>query len=392
MSRIIRWTSWMVALAWCSPLLAGVAGLETAGVEYVTVPDEIRLEIHQVSRDAPLVHDKPAAGRIFVEWEERDDVHPEWQVENYPVIAEIRGPDDEALFPEISDRVWRPEIYSDEERRLGEHSLNLFDWTPTRGASPTEFTATVRPENPYPETAEPEPESVDHTMEYAARHSELLVFDYYIAEHAEWADGADDRTIDLTLQAAQLQQTFLNQVLPIARVVGRFQGSYNTARPICEFRSCDENGGKEQRSALFRLFHEHISARSVAHVIVSYHPPSMGGGGQAWGPFEQPPSLIARPGESIPSDADSSLQRNGRENRNMIIMSSYAHSEALGPAFLQTPLVEHEFGHVFALPHTPYYDESTDEVCPAFQNEDAAGIAGMRIALDGTTGRQKSTE
>ena len=96
-------------------------------------PEDIRLEIHQVSRDAPLVHGKPAAGRIFVEWEERDDVHPAWQVLNYPVVAEIRDNRDEPVFPELSARVRRPDLLSDEDRRLGEHSLNLFDWTPTPG-------------------------------------------------------------------------------------------------------------------------------------------------------------------------------------------------------------------------------------------------------------------
>ncbi|MGB5473613.1 MAG: efflux RND transporter periplasmic adaptor subunit [Gammaproteobacteria bacterium] len=44
MSRSIQWTIRMIALAWCSSLLAGADGLETAGVEYVTVPDEIRLD------------------------------------------------------------------------------------------------------------------------------------------------------------------------------------------------------------------------------------------------------------------------------------------------------------------------------------------------------------
>ena len=363
-------------------------------------PEDIRLEIHQVSRDAPLVHGKPAAGRIFVEWEERDDVHPAWQVLNYPVVAEIRDNRDEPVFPELSARVRRPDLLSDEDRRLGEHSLNLFDWTPTPGASPTEFTATVRPENPYPETAEPEPESVDHTMEYAARHSELLVFDYYIAEHAEWADGADDRTKHYVLLAAQHQQTFMNQIFPIARVVGRYQGSYNIARLLCELPSevysCAENEG--DLMALFQLFYEHISARSVAQVIVSYHPSSLGGTGRTYAPFDQPASLIARPGEASRSGVTApelgTLRRADRENRNMIVMSTSPLPDGVIPGLVTTPLIEHEFGHVFALPHTPYVDDGEHRraVCDAFRDQDAAGIDGMRIALDGTIGWQKSTE
>lgn len=327
-------------------------------------PEELRLEIHQVSRDAPLVKDKPAAGRIFVEWEERDDVHPSWQVLNYPVRAEITDLDDNPVFPEIADRARRPDVISDEERRLGKHSLNLFDWTPTSGSLPMHFIAKVEPANPYPETADLEPATVDHTMQYAGEHSDLLVFDYYLAEHAEWSEGADERARYYALLAAQQQQTYMNQVFPIARVVGRFQGSYNIARTICELPKifgkelCDENAGNMM--ALLRLFHEHISARSVAHVIVSYHPSSLGGSGRTYAPFDQPSTLIAGPGEAskahLPAPDLATLRLENRENRNMIVMSSSPLPSGVIPGFVTAPLIEHEFGHVFALPHTPYVD------------------------------------
>ncbi|AKH44340.1 hypothetical protein WYH_03321 (plasmid) [Croceibacterium atlanticum] len=365
-------------------------------------PEQLRLEIHQVSRDAPLVKGKPAAGRIFVEWEERDDVHPSWQVLNYPVLAEITDLDDNPVFPEIADRARRPDVISDEERRLGEHSLNLFGWTPGSGSLPMHFTARVKPANPYPETAEPEPATVDHTMQYAAEHSDLLVFDYYLAEHAEWADGADERAKHYALLAAQQQQTYMNQIFPVARVVGRYQGSYNIARPICELPDaldwvfCDQDAGN--LSALLRLFHEHVSARSVAHVIVSYHPPSLGGSGKTSVPFDQPSTLIARPGETgkahLPAPDLASLRLPGVENRNVIVMSSSPLPSGVIPGFVTAPLIEHEFGHVFALPHTPFVDDGAHraEVCNSLRNAKVPGIDGMRIALDGTTGWQKSSE
>ncbi|USA38407.1 Ig-like domain-containing protein [Pelagerythrobacter marinus] len=379
-----------------------LAGDYRMSISTLVEPDELRLEIHQVSRDAPLIKDKPAAGRIFVEWEERDDIDPAWQVLNYPVVAEITDLDDNTVFPEIAERARRPDLISDEERRLGKHALNLFDWTPTSGSLPMHFTAKVKPANPYPETADPEPAKVDHTMQYAAEHSDLLVFDYYLAEHAEWSQGADDRTRHYALLAAQQQQTYMNQVFPIARVVGRFQGSYNIARTICELprifdrELCDENAG--DMMALFRLFHEHVSARSVAHVIVSYHPPSLGGAGKTYAPFDQPSTLIARPGETakahLPAPDLAALRLANRENRNMIVMSSGPLPDGVVPGIVTAPLIEHEFGHVFALPHTPYVEgrEHRAEVCDAYRDRKAPGIDGMRIALDGTTGWQKSSE
>lgn len=371
-------------------------------------PEELRLEIHQVTRDAPLVKDKPAAGRIFVEWEEREDIHPAWQVFNYPVLAEITDYKDEPVFPQITDRVRRPDLLSYEERRLGEHSLNLFDWTPISGSLTSHFKAKVEPANPYPETTELEPETVEHTMQYAAQHSDVLVFDYYLAEHAEWADGADERARHYAILAAQKQQTFMNQIFPVARVVGRFQGSYNIARLFCEIPDierpeilnvnlfCDENAGN--MTALLRLFHEHISARSVAHVIVSYHPPSLDGSGKTSAPFDQPSTLIARPGEAsnahLPAPDLATLRLAGVENRNMIVMSASPLPNSVIPAIAIAPLIEHEFGHVFALPHSPYVDdgEHRAEVCDSLEDAGAEGIDGMRIALDGTTGWQKSSE
>jgi len=371
-------------------------------ISTIVDPEKLRLEIHQVSRDAPLVKDKPAAGRIFVEWDERDDVDPSWQVLNYPVLAEITDLDDNPVFPEIADRVRRPDVITDEERRLGEHSVNLFDWSPTRGSLPTHFTAKVRPANPYPETAKLEPATVNHTMQYAAEHSDLLLFDYYLAEHAEWADGADERARHYALLAAQQQQAYMNQAFPVARVVGRYQGSYNIARPICELPAtldrlfCDQDAGN--MVALLRLFHEHISARSVAHVIVSYHPPSLDGAGRTYAPFDQPSTLIARPGEPskahLPAPELATLRLGNRENRNMIVLASSPLPDGVIPGFATAPLIEHEFGHIFALPHTPYVDDKGHraEVCDAFLNAKAPGIDGMRIALDGTTGWQKSSE
>lgn len=371
-------------------------------ISTIVEPEKLRLEIHQVSRDAPLVKEKPAAGRIFVEWEERDDVDPSWQVLNYPVLAEITDLDDNPVFPEIAKRVRRPDVITDEERRLGEHSLNLFDWSPTSGSLPTHFTAKVKPANPYPETAELEPATVDHTMKYAAQHSDLLVFDYYLAEHAEWSEGADERAKHYALLAAQEQQTYLNQFLPVARVVGRYQGTYNIARAVCGLPDafdkyfCGQDAGN--LSALLRLFHEHVAVRSVAQVIVSYHPPSIGGSGRTSAPFEQPAGLIAGPGEELdpnPSESDLALFLDPESpSRSMIVMSSGPLPTGVIPGFVTAPLIEHEFGHVFALPHVPYVEDKAHraEVCDAYRNTKAPGIDGMRIALDGTTGWQKSSE
>ncbi|MDF2094354.1 Ig-like domain-containing protein [Aquibaculum arenosum] len=374
----------------------------TFSVSTVIDPEDLRLEIHQVSKNAPLIKGKPAAARVFVEWYEREDVNPAWQVLRYSLEAEIRDYRDRTIFPEMSETIKRTDVLTEEDYRLGRHAVNLFGWTPSSGSLPTTFIAHIKPQDPWPEDVEPEPLQVSLGMQYPLNQSDLLLFDYYVAEHAEWSEeGADADTIMAVQAAARREQAFLNQILPVPRVVGRYQGSYNIARLACEIPGlshlvCDENKG--DLMALFSLFYEHISARSIADVIVSYHPPSLGGTGRAYVPFDQAPSLIARPGETRGSSAaDPALQalhRSDRVNRNMIVMSTSPLRGHTAPAIVDVPLVAHEFGHVFALPHTPYADDGAHraEICEAYGRSAAEDIDGMRIALDGATGWQKSSE
>ena len=133
-------------------------------------------------------------------------------------------------------------------------------------------------------------------------------------------------------------------------------------------------------------------------MLVSYHPPSLEGTGAAFALYEQPGSLIYRPGEPHrPGEAHpyvETLRRSDRGNRNMVVMSTSTVPGGLLPAIVTVPLIAHEVGHVFALPHSPYADDGAHraEICDSYRNSTAAGINGMRIALSGETGWQKSSE
>ena len=374
----------------------------TFSVSTMVAPEEMRFGIYQVSRDSPLVYGKPAVARIELDWEELEDIHPDWQVLDYPVLAEVLDTRETTIFPEIYHRVERPDQYNDEDRRLGEHTLNLFGWTPTRARDPRDFRAEVRPANPYPEDVEIAPEVVEKWVEYAARHTDLLTIGYYIAEHAEWGDGGPSQDMTLHIHhGMRRERTFINQMFPVARVAAYFQGSYNVEELVCSLpklseRYCPQN--HQNLGMLFQLFDEHLSAHSTADVLVSYHPPSLEGTGAAFALYEQPGSLIYRPGEPHrPGEAHpdvETLRRSDRGNRNMVVMSTSTVPGGLLPAIVTVPLIAHEVGHVFALPHSPYADDGAHraEICDSYQNTTAAGIDGMRIALSGDTGWQKSSE
>lgn len=379
-------------------------------------PDTLELDIHQVARNATLVHGKPAAARLFFEWEEDEDIHPLWQVLTADVEVEILDEEEKPIFPKTTGKVTRPDQLTKEDRRLGKHSLDVFGWTPGAAREPRGAVALVRPEEPYPEDTEPEPHIAEQSLAYAERHASRMSFDYFIAEHSEWAEnGPDDQTVGLIARAAQKDREFSNQWLPVARVTGHYRGRYSLKDTVCqvpglEWVVCEEGfafwdsptnlSRQGDFSALLQLFHEHIAARSSADIMVSYHPPASGGGGQTKGSFKQPESL-RRPadepywfGDPDPSMHD--MLHADATGQNMIVMSTarLGRKGATRPGVLDAPLVAHEFGHVFGLPHTPYANDAShrQSICGSGYETVAQGIDGMRIDLGGSHGWQKSSK
>ena len=379
--------------------------LEEPHVFYISTivdPEEVKLGIYQVVRNAPLVYNKPAAARIHFEWEELEDIHPDWQVLDYKVRAEVLSATDQTIFPEKKHKVERTDQYTDADRQNGLHTINLFDWSPSRSQNPTIFRAEVHPDNPYPEDVEVAPDVMEQEVDYATRHIDQLSIAYFFAEHLEWADGGMTDEMAASLHsAARAERAFINQIYPVADVTSHYQGRYDPTRIVCSFidwgeRTCLENHGHLMK--LFQLFDEYLTASTTSDILVTLHPPSMGGDGKAFALYEQPKTLIRRPGDPHHQHADDpeteSLRKSDRGNRNMILMTAAALFGRTEPAVLTVPLIAHEVGHVFALPHIPYADsgEHRAEICKTLNTTKAANIDGMRISLNGGTGWQKSSK
>ncbi|ABI76253.1 hypothetical protein HNE_2474 [Hyphomonas neptunium ATCC 15444] len=409
-------------------LASGVGGVvgedgETLDEDYefffstLVEPENLRLDIYQVSRNAPLVDGKPAAARIYVDWEELEDIHPDYQVKSYPVEVDVRDKRDKLSFPMRKMRAERPDQFDDEDRRLGHDSLNLFGWTPTASDRPNDFIANVLADEYFPEDPELEPETIERDMDYASQSVDQLTVDFFIAEHSEWMnEGPEDAAVHQIIQSAQKERMFANQLLPVARVSMRYRGTYNITDTICsvpgiEWVVCSDGYNNYRDgdhpvsaaesigdwSGLLNLFHQHISATSSADILVSYHPPSLGGG-QAGTPFEQPDGLIVDPGEAYggapASPVLNDLLRDDGSSRPLVAMGTAGFRPNGTPAIVTAPLVVHEFGHIFGLPHIPFAQGPAHrkEVCAAGFKQTAASIEGMRITLDGAHGWPKSSE
>jgi Big-like domain-containing protein len=378
-------------------------------------PESLRLDIYQVSRNATLVNGKPAAARLYVDWEERDDVDPDYQVKSYPVEIEIRDSGDRPIFPKRTREAFRPDQFTDEERRLGQDSFNLFGWTPTSSEQPDEFVAHVLPHDYYPQDVELEPETVERDMEYADQHIDRLTVDYFIAVHTQWLpDGPDEAAVRQVMQSMNKERAFANQILPVARVSANYRGTYDVADTMCSIPGmgatiCKDGfvrrpwgspvsqaeGGKW--SNFLRLFYEHVGAMSSADILVSFHPP-MSGGGQANSRFEQPDGLKVEEGGTYENAPDAPLLMDlfnpEGTSGNVIAMSTAGFRAGNRAAVFTAPLVVHEFGHVFSLPHIPYARDEAHraELCEAGLKQTATGIDGMRISLNGSAGAAKSSE
>lgn len=378
-------------------------------------PENLRLDIYQVSRNATLVNGKPAAARLYVDWEERSDVAPDYQVKSYPVEIEIRDKRDNLIFPKRTKEAIRPDQFTDEDRRLGLDSLNIFGWSPTSSRQPDEFIAHVLPYDYYPEDVELEPETVEREMEYAGQHVDRLTVDYFIAVHSQWLpDGPDEAAVTQVMQSMNMERAFANQVFPVARVSASYRGTYNIADTICAIPGMSVTVCKDgfvrrpwgtpvglaedgKWSTFLSLFYEHVGAMSSADILVSFHPP-MDGGGQASSRFEQPDGLKVEEGGSYGNIPDApqlvDLFDPEGSTGNVIAMSTGGFRAGNRAAVFTAPLIVHEIGHNFSLPHIPYArdEDHRAELCKAGLDQTAASIDGMRIALDGGSGATKSSQ
>ena len=402
---------------------SGVVGLDGETLEEdfefyfstMVEPESLRLDIYQVSRNATLVNGKPAAARLYVDWEKDDQIHPDYQVQSYPVDIEIKDKRDNLIFPKSTKEAIRPDQFTDEDRRLGLDSLNIFGWRPTSSRQPDEFIAHVLPNDYYPEHTELEPETVKREMEYADQHVDQLNVDYFIAVHSQWLpDGPDDAAIRQVMQSMNMERAFANQILPVARVSANYRGTYSVADTICSVAGLGTTVCKDgfvrtpwgspvsqaeggNWSNFLSLFYEHVGAMSSADILVSFHPP-MDGGGQANSRFEQPDGLKIGEGGSYGNVPDApplmDLFDPEGSSGNVIAMSTAGFQPGSRAAVYTAPLVVHEFGHVFSLPHIPYARDGAHraELCAAGYKQTAASIDGMRIALHGGRGATKSSE
>ena len=317
----------------------------------------VALAVTQVARDAPLVADKPAEARVYLNWREKPHVHPAWQTRYATVDVAIEG----ASYAPKRVRVKRYDLYGAEERKHALDSVNFYGWRPGSAGS-HRLTARVTQVGQIGE--ERTYEGSTTLPGYGS--APPLRIDYRFALVGSWRDGVPFPARVLGHRIAREGAIFTEQTFPVPRVELRPLGDIRIEEPdepIVEamgqqfFLTSLLTVSRRDEDAA-STFAEQIGSTSADVVIMLVPPDVLRLSGFAYSALGSDPRVVA-----VQVDP-------GVENAVDYFASTVAH----------------EVGHTFNLDHGTVCPDAS--VCAPQSHSDA--IEGTRIAEGGSAGWNKS--
>lgn len=327
-------------------------------------PDDVRVDVYQTTRNAPLIERKPALARVYVDWSELREIHPDWQVQEARFDVRLTQQDENKTLVS-TDSYWvkRPDLYDDEDKRLARDSVNLFGWEP-RKAHGEEVVARVRPYDPYPEVREREiPEyPAGKPVEFARSQLDEVVAEPVIVRMGNWRENPPKaETIAHVMRAFVLDNEYSRQVYPVLKV---------RAAPLAFFEPPPVADWWNVLWFQAKILDTHYGQFSQSDVVVGYYPPELGDGrGQG-------------------------IVKYRNQQSNVVLMPVAETDWSPVPAIVNAPLVAHEYGHIFGLKHVPDVDAAgRDALCSSLASylQPSEGIEGFRILAGGREGHSKSS-
>lgn len=332
-------------------------------------PEAVRVAVFQVARNAPLVSDKTTLTRVYVDWEEKEEVHPDWQVVRFPARVEIQvdGGSVGAYPARDPVSVTRPDQFVAIDSAHARNSINFFGWEPSGAGGSSAVRAIVEPtgqERSPPRRYESAPLELDHHtaspgLTYEAQR--LLV--------GSWEDGVPPELRDLTERIARQGAEFTRQSFPVVDVSGSV-GDLPMREPFMLSRSQD--GGLQVDSDLFgtakrdqvlaKQAHDLIARDTDADLILLFMPSEVQEGPSGY-TYDLP---IRTVGVFV--------------------------GDEIGPQTLQKKVgtVAHEFGHAFGLEHRSACPRNEFQSCLRRGKAGSDHIEGFRLEADGSGGANKS--
>lgn len=372
---------------------------------HATLPGQGKLHaaVYQVSRDAPLIRDRPTATRLWYEWEVPEKDPERYAISfcgTFEVRSELR---EEPLYPPKTETVRLPELYTAEDRRMAMDSVNLFNWRPSETEVVLRSPLKIRmsPQlywsgNDGADDAEPPYIEDDHTVTFEHRKPVRLSIKYgYLAVRA-FGDGMTPYEEGLWREHFAAVQRYLWQVMPVAG------SSVSNVGAV----SLDSLGLERPKSfdSILRAFAEGTAACAALHCL-------------------SPSEIRELDMKLLAEKAARAFARrfcNGSHdicvllipptlNNHRSIASANSRGIYAAASILTTTKefvggvsesleadgvgIVHEIGHSFGLNHIPYIEED-DESYKGFRTEGGIfpDIDAVRMALSGETGAFMSSE
>ncbi|MEI4196938.1 Ig-like domain-containing protein [Roseovarius sp. E0-M6] len=378
------------------------------------VEEPVRSHVFQTVRDAPLVVNKPALQRIYVKWQPHDHIHKNWQPETFPAKLRINVLDQSQwrIDPQAGGsvegdvvRVVRSDLPEQKDarrevERQARNTINVYGWTPDKQGGTSVIETRLAPHDPYPQSVAAKDVIAERDVPHWHTDPAPLVFRYTFLKVGSWEGGVPEAEKQAALTVVRMTEEFTVQLMPVRDAYGIDTGrdadkdyasrhrdfvvaAMDTIVQMAEAAGADvekpeavgddpvddpylvrmrTSANLEALKNTVRAMREDLgSFGSGNDILVVFYPPDFYGPGQT---FSQTPHTEGRHGIAMP------------------IMLDRAPSE------LAEGLV-HEFGHYFGLRHRP--GESSDIDYQPWQFP-VGDIEGFRLAIDGMSGHNKSSE
>jgi PKD repeat protein len=319
----------------------------------------VTLATTQVARDAPLVANKPTETRVYLNWREKPQVHPEWQTRYATFLVEVAGGD----YEPKRVRVKRPDLYGPVDRKYALDSVNFHGWAPGGGGSHTLTARVVQAGQVGPERAFEGAWTVDGYGTAPA-----LTFDYHFLRVGSWAEGVPGDARLLGHRIARLGAVFTEQTFPVPSVIARYRGDVVIDEPDGpivelmgqEFFLSSLATASRRDEVLVDAYAERLGATD-ADVVIAFLPPDvLRLSGFAYGALGHDPRVVAIQVDTMLAEA----------------IDYYPST------------VAHEIGHTYGLAHGSDCPRGSLQTCVDLGRSD--GIEGTRIAQGGASGWNKS--